>query len=240
MPYPGEDLIRVLIAESWPLLREGLCLILERAADLKVDGGAATAIQVLQKLHEQRWDVILLDLEPGEDRGYLDLMHEVRRFHPKLPILVVVPEPVSAHGPRALEVGAAGCLTRESTAEDVVEGIRKVASGRMYVGPSLAEVLAFRAAHPFDRQPHDHLSEREFEVFLGLAAGEPLTQIACKLRLSAKTVSTYRTRILEKMEFHSNAQITQYALEHELIPGADTHVRWDKDTAAQGPLPAQG
>jgi two-component system invasion response regulator UvrY len=210
--------IRVLVGESKAVFRAGLRLILAEIADIYVDAEAFDAIQLLQRVHNEAWDVVLLDLDMPARGGHFTLLRELKRIRRRVPVLALLPHPEDCYGMLALEAGASGCITSESAPDEIADGIRKLAGGLMHVTSPLAHALARRAGRPEGgRLRHERLSEREFEVFLSLASGETLTSIASGLMLSAKTVSTCRARVLAKMNVASNAQITQYALENKLI-----------------------
>jgi two-component system invasion response regulator UvrY len=212
------NVIRVLVGESKAVLRAGLRLILAQIADIYVDAEAFDAIQLLQRVHNEAWDVVLLDLDMPARGGHFTLLRELKRIRRRVPVLALLPHPEDCYGMLALEAGASGCITAESAPDEIADGIRKLAGGLMYVTSALAQALARRVGRPEGGgQRHETLSEREFEVFLSLASGVTLTDIASNLMLSTKTVSTYRARVLAKMNVVSNAQITQYALENELI-----------------------
>jgi DNA-binding NarL/FixJ family response regulator len=158
----------------------------------------------------------VLDLSlPG--RGGLDLLGEIKAVRADLPVLILTMHPEDQYALRALKAGAAGYITKESAPEVLVEAVRRAAAGGRYVSPSLAEKLAPHVADARPREPHEALSDREYQVFRRLAAGRTVSQIADELSLSVKTVSTYRARILEKMALETNAELMQYAFRHNLV-----------------------
>jgi DNA-binding NarL/FixJ family response regulator len=166
--------------------------------------------------HDQKWDVVVLDLTmPG--RGGFEVLQEFKRSFPGLPILVLSMHPEDQFAVRAFRAGADGYMAKESAPETLVAAIRKVVSGGKYVPPSIAEMLASDLGQGANRPPHDLLSHREFQVMRLLAAGRTVTEIADELSLSIKTISTYRCRVLEKMNLRTNADLTRYAIEHQLI-----------------------
>jgi DNA-binding NarL/FixJ family response regulator len=209
-------MIKILIADDHPVVRRGLKQILAEERDLKAAGEAANAIELLEKVRREHWDVVLLDITmPG--RGGLEVLKELRRDFPKLPVLVLSVHPEDQFGLRVLKSGAAGYLTKDSAPEELVKAVRKVCGGGKYVSPSLAEKLALHLEADSDKPPHEILSDREFQVMRLIAAGKSVSEIAKELSLSVKTISTYRTRILEKMNLKTNAELTRYAIERRLV-----------------------
>lgn len=207
---------RVLVADDHPLLRSGLRQVLSQEPDLEVIGEAEDSEQVLQKVSENNCDVVILDLTmPG--RGGLDVLRELRRQHPALPILVLSVHAEDQFAVRAIKAGASGYLSKENAAPEVVRAVRKVLTGKKYVSPTLAEMLANALDHDDQRPPHETLSDREFQVLCKIASGMTVSQIAAQVSLSVKTVSTYRARVLEKMNMHNNAELTRYAIQSGLV-----------------------
>lgn len=209
--------IRVLIVDDHPVIRRGLREILSEEEGLEVGGEGSTAAEALQLVQGQHWDVVLLDITmPG--RNGLEALRDIKAFRPELPVLMLSIHPEDQYAIRALKAGAAGYLTKESAPEELVRAIRKVVRGGRYITASLAERLAEEVGAPADRSrlPHELLSDREFQVLLELVRGKSVTAIAQELSLSVKTVSTYRTRILEKFGAHSTAELVRYAVEHKL------------------------
>jgi two-component system, NarL family, invasion response regulator UvrY len=207
-------MIRILIADDHPIVRRGLREILADEPDLAVPGEAKNGQEVLQLL-SQEWDVLVLDINmPG--RSGFELLHEVKARCPNLPVLIMSIHSEEQFGVRALKAGAAGYLTKESAPDELVKAIRKVHDGGKYVSPALGEQLAL--ALEFGAQmPHDALSNRENEILCLIASGKTVGEIAEHLILSVKTVSTYRSRILEKMKLHTNAELMLYAMQHGLV-----------------------
>jgi DNA-binding NarL/FixJ family response regulator len=209
-------MIRVLIADDHAVVRQGLKQILGDMPDMTVVGEATNGHEVLEKARAVEWDVMVLDIAmPG--RSGFDILLELRAEKPDQPILVLSMHAEDQYALRVLKAGAAGYLTKESVPEELIQAIRKVVSGGKYVSPRLAEKLAFAIGAPSDRAPHEALSDREFQVMRLIAFGKTVTQIAEELSLSVKTVSTYRTRILQKMNLKTNADLIHYALQHRLI-----------------------
>jgi two-component system, NarL family, invasion response regulator UvrY len=208
--------IRVLIADDHAVVRRGLRQILDEAEGVSVAGEAATAPEVLGMVGERKWDVVVLDLSLPGASG-LDLLAEMKRRRPDLPVLILTVHSEDQYAVRALRAGAAGYLTKESAPEQLVEALRKIVRGGKYVSVALAERLAFALGKDDDKPPHELLSDREYEVLRLLASGKTVSEVADELGLSVKTISTYRTRILEKMDMRTNAELTHYAIRNRLV-----------------------
>lgn len=209
-------MIRILIADDHAIVRRGLRQIVAEYADLHVAGEAQNAQEVLHLIGRQLFDVLMLDLHmPGRDG--LEVLHDIKQLCPKLPILVLSMYPEDQFGMRVLKAGAAGYLTKETAPEELVKAIRKVHGGEHYVSATLAEKMASALQDDSDKPAHETLTDREYEVLCRIASGKTVTQIAEELHLSVKTVSTYRARILEKMHFKTNAELTHYGIRNELV-----------------------
>jgi two-component system, NarL family, invasion response regulator UvrY len=208
--------IKVLVADDHAVVRRGLRQILTETSDILVGGEASTAGEVRQLVRDQRWDVIVLDVNMPGGSG-LDLLGELRRQVPGVRILVLTVYPEDQYAVRAIRAGAAGFLTKESAPERLIEAVRKIASGGRYVSAELAETLASLVAGEADGPPHSRLTDREFEVFKMLASGRTVSQAATDLGLSVKTVSTHRLRILKKMQMATNAELTHYAVKNGVV-----------------------
>ncbi|OGQ82035.1 MAG: DNA-binding response regulator [Deltaproteobacteria bacterium RIFCSPLOWO2_12_FULL_60_19] len=208
--------LRVLIADDHPVVRQGLKQILADEPDVLVAGEAANARDLLEMARRTTCDVILLDVTmPG--RGGLEALKDLRRDHPKLPVLILSIHPEDQLGVRAIQAGAAGYVTKDSAPEQLVNAIRKVCGGGKYITPALAERLAAHIAADSAMPLHEALSDREFEVLRSIGGGKTASQIARELSLSVKTISTYRGRLLQKLQLKTNAQLTRYALDHQLL-----------------------
>lgn len=204
--------IRVFIADDHPIVREGLRRILSDRSNIRVTGEAGTSEEIFERLDETEVDVLLLDISmPGP--GFLETMRRLREGSVK--ILVVSMYPEEQFGLRALKAGAAGYLTKDQSSDDLVEAIRRIHTGRRYLSESLADRLASELAHG-EGEPHEGLSEREFQVMQMLGRGMTIGEIGDRLSLSPKTVSTYRTRILRKLDLRTTADIVRYAVENDL------------------------
>ncbi|WP_374618248.1 response regulator [Pandoraea sp.] len=207
---------RVMIADDHAVVRNGLKHILERAGEFDVVGEAADGAQIPMMVKDCAPNVLLLDLSmPG--RSGLELIRRLREAYPALRILVLTIHSEEQYIVRAFQAGAAGYLTKESAAEELVTAVSHVATGGTYVGLSIAEKLASSFQGNSDEVPHRRLSNRELEVYRRLVRGEPLTNIALALCVSPKTVSTYKMRLMEKMQMPNEVQLVRYALRHHLF-----------------------
>ena len=208
--------MRVLIADDHAVVRRGLKQILSEERDVSVVGEAKNGHEALEMSRRLEWDVAVVDYAmPG--RGGVELLKEIKRHHPKRPVLVLSMYPEEWHAVQVLRAGGAGYLSKETATEELMTAIRKVFKGGRYVSPALAEKLASGLAPDRARAPHEGLSDREYRVLWLLASGKPISQIAQEMFLSPSTISTYRTRILRKLGLANNAQLVQYAVQHQLI-----------------------
>ena len=209
-------MIQILIVDDHAILRRGLKEILEREfRDVSI-GGAGTAEEALTQLDSEKWDLVILDITmPG--RSGVDVLRNLKALRPKLPVLVLSMHPEDQYGKRVLKAGASGYMIKESAPEELIKAVRKLLSGGRYVSPTLAETLAVDLGRDDGTPAHERLSDREFEVLRKMASGKTVGQIAQELHLSVPTVSTYRARILEKMEMANTAELIRYALIHHLV-----------------------
>ncbi|MGA2562812.1 MAG: response regulator transcription factor [Steroidobacteraceae bacterium] len=207
---------KVLIADDHPMTRAGLRHFLEDERSVTQIGEAGTGEETLDQLRSGSWDLVILDINMP-DRGGLDILRHVRASYPQVKVLVVSAFPERQYAINAIKAGAGGYLPKESASEELLRAVRVVALGRRYVTPNMAELMASELDSNNNEPLHRRLSEREFQIFCKLAAGHTVSAIANELCLSVKTVSTYRTRVLEKMSLLTNADITTYALRNELI-----------------------
>lgn len=202
---------RLVVADDHAVVRKGIVQILQDADDLSVQGEAATGAELIELLRDQSWDAAILDLSMPGMNG-LDLLKQIRALQPSLPVLILSVHPEDQYAVRALRAGAAGYLTKESAPNDLVNAVRKICAGGRYVSETLAEQLAFDLDEDTERPLHERLSDREFQVLRLLADGFTPTAISEKLSLSVKTVSTYRTRLLDKMGMKTTAELMKYAI----------------------------
>jgi DNA-binding NarL/FixJ family response regulator len=212
----GANPIRVLIVDDHAVVRQGVRLMLAGAADIRVAGEAADTREALELLRDKPFDVILLDLNLP-DRNGLELLRLIRAELPRQPVLMLSMYTEDAYAVRALQLGAAGYLTKNVEAQTLIDAIRKAHQGGKYVTPALAEKLAAALEVGAGLAPHERLSEREFEVLRHIVAGHSLVEAAAQMHLSPKTVTAYRARILEKTGFSNNAELMRYALERQLF-----------------------
>jgi two-component system invasion response regulator UvrY len=209
-------MIRVLIADDHAILRRGLQEILVRELADSVFGEAKDAREVLTRTQSDDWDLVILDITmPG--RSGLDVLRDLRALRPKLPVLILSMHSEAQYGKRILRAGASGFMNKESAPEELVKAVQKVLAGGRYVSPVLAERLALDLNDEAQRDLQETLSHREFEVLRMIALGKTIGQIAEELHLSVSTVSTYRARILEKMEMTTTAELMRYALRNHLV-----------------------
>lgn len=208
--------MRVLLTDDHTVVRRGLKQILAEEFKRAVFGEARNAEEALDLVGKEHWDVIVLDITmPG--RSGLEVMREIRRLRPSLPVLVLSVHPENQFAVRVLKLGAAGYMTKESAAEELVGAVKKVLAGGRYVSASLAETLATNLSSGPVKPPQELLSDREFQVLRLIASGKIVSEIARGLNLSVKTISTYRSRILEKMGLRNNAELMHYAMQHQLV-----------------------
>lgn len=209
-------MIKILIADDHPVVRKGLREIIEETSDMEVADEASNGQEVLAKVFKKDFDVVLLDISmPG--RSGLDILKELKSQLPKLAVLVLSIHPEEQYAVQVLKAGASGYLTKKSAPEELVTALRKVSAGGKYVSPSLAEKLASALKTGIEKPPHETLSAREYEVMRKIALGKTVTEIARELFLSPKTISTYRSRILEKMGIKNNAELIRYAIKNRLV-----------------------
>jgi two-component system invasion response regulator UvrY len=209
-------MLRILIADDHAIIRKGLKqILLEEYPNAFIDE-VPDAEGVLKKAITDEWDIIICDLSmPG--RSGLDVVHDIKQNFPRLPVLILSLHPEEQYAVRALKAGAAGYLSKEAATDELVKAVQRVLQGRKYISASIAEKLADELDQNSTRQPHEVLSDREFHVFKLIAEGKGVSEIAELLSLSVTTVSTYRARILIKMNVKANAELTRYAIENKLI-----------------------
>jgi DNA-binding NarL/FixJ family response regulator len=209
-------MIRILIADDHQIVRAGLKQFIAGEIDMQVVAEAATGAEALAAAARGGIDVVLLDISLPDQSG-VDVLKRLKRVHPDLPVLILSGYAEQQYALNLLRGGAAGYLNKEAADSELIGAIRTVAQGRRYVSPTLAQQLAADLTGAGGKPLHAQLSEREFQIFRRLAAGAAVSQIAEDLHLSVKTISTYRTRILEKMNMKANADLTYYAIKNGLI-----------------------
>jgi two-component system, NarL family, invasion response regulator UvrY len=208
--------MKVLVADDHAVVREGLKRILTQDQGIQVVAEAEDGSAALARARELDLDVVVLDMSmPG--RGGLETLQELKRLWPQLGVLVLSMHPEDQYAVRVLREGADGYLSKESAAEELISALRKIHGGGKYVSPTLAERLALTVERGFEGPPHERLSTREFQVMTLIAQGRTVTDIGEELHLSVKTISTYRSRILEKMGMKHNAELMHYAIEEGIV-----------------------
>ena len=214
----GAHAIRVLIADDHAIVREGLKQIIGDSGLITVAGEAENAQQAIQKVREGGFDVLLLDISMP-DRNGIDVLKQVKKELPSLPVLMLTMHREDQYAIRAMKAGASGYLTKQSAPAELVNALQLVASGRKYITPSLAEEMANLIGDDPAKPLHETLSDREYQTLIMIASGKTVTEIAVELSLSVKTISMYRARLLQKMRLRHNAELTHYAMRHKLVPG---------------------
>jgi two-component system invasion response regulator UvrY len=208
--------MKILLADDHAVVRRGVKQILADEFKRATFGEARNAQEALDLVWKENWDIVVLDVTmPG--RSGLEILREIKKSKPKLPVLVLSMHPENQFAVRVLKRGAAGYMTKESAPEELVGAVKKILAGGRYVSTSLAEKLAAYLAADTQKPPQELLSDREFQVLRLIASGKIVSEIAQELSLSVKTISTYRTRILEKMGLRNNAELMRYAMQHQLV-----------------------
>jgi two-component system invasion response regulator UvrY len=208
--------MRILIADDHAVVRQGLKQILAEEFKHAVFGEASNGQQAIDMAWKEPWDVLVLDITMPGQSG-LDVLKTIKKSRPKMPVLMLSMHPEDQFAVRMLKIGAAGYMTKESAPAALVGAVKKVMSGGRYVSPALAEKMASYLAIDVQTLPHERLSDREFGVLRLIASGKTVTAIAKELSLSVKTISTYRTRILEKTGMVNSAELTHYAIQNQLV-----------------------
>ncbi|MBL0182168.1 MAG: response regulator transcription factor [Chitinophagaceae bacterium] len=209
-------MLRILIADDHTIVRKGLKQILLEEFSNAVIDEVPDAEELIKKVMAQKWDVVVSDLSmPG--RSGLDALQQIKSSYPDLPVLILSIHPEEQYALRALKSGAAGYLSKDTAPDELVKAVKKVLLGKKYISQAIAEKLADSFSSASTRQPHETLSDREFDVMKLLANGKSVSDIADMLSLSVTTVSTYRARVMTKMNLKSNSDLTKYAIENKLI-----------------------
>ncbi len=209
-------MIKILVVDDHAIVRDGLKRILMDTPDMVVADEASNGEEVINKVWNNHYDLVLLDISlPGRDG--LDVLKQLKCTNPQIPILILSMYPEEHYAVRSLRAGASGYLTKQSSSDELIGAIRKVAQGRRYITPSLAEKLAFELGADVRKLPHEKLSDREYQVMCMFGSGKTVKEIAEILSLSIRTISTHRAHILEKMEMKNNAQLTYYAIKNALV-----------------------
>jgi len=209
-------MLKILIADDHTVVRKGLRqILLEEFLSAEIEE-AVDAEDLMKKVMKKEWDIVISDISmPG--RSGLEVLQQIKQHYPRLPVLILSIHPEDQYAVRVLKAGASGYLNKDSAPDELVKAVRQVLLGKKYITPSIAERLASLLDQDPDKQPHESLSDREFEVLRLLASGSAVSEIADKLSLSVTTVSTYRARILAKMNLRNNADLTLYAIKNQLL-----------------------
>ena len=209
-------MLNLLIADDHSIVRRGLRQILEETPDLQVGGEAANGREVMEKVRARSWDALVLDLAMPGASG-LDVLKQVKEHSPSLPVLILSMHEQDQYAGRALKAGASGYLPKESAPEELVNAIRRICAGGKYLTVEQVLKLGCLSRNADGQLPHESLSDREFQVLRLIASGKAVSQIGVELKLSVKTVSTYRMRLLEKMRLKNNAELTHYGVKNGLV-----------------------
>lgn len=209
-------MIRILIADDHTVVRLGLMQIMEKNSDMKIVAEHTNGADALNWIRSHDCDVALIDIAMPGING-IDLLKQLREEKPKLPVLILSIYPEDQYAVRLIKAGAAGYLNKECAPAEVVEAVRNVVSGKMHISPAVVKMLANEVSRPDGKLSHETLSNREYQIFLLFASAKTISEIADTLSLSVKTVSTYRSRILEKMHLRNNVELMQYAVNKHLL-----------------------
>jgi len=209
-------MLRILLADDHAVVRHGVKQILADAYAGATFGEAQNAHELLEMVGGKSWDIVVLDLNMPGGNG-LEALKQIKLDHPQLPVLILSMYPEDQYAVRTIRAGAAGYLNKESAPEELVQAIHKILHGGEYISADVADELVQYARHEDGQPLHKHLSDREFQVLCLIASGKEVKEISSELGLSAKTISTYRARLLEKMNMKTNAELTHYAIQNELV-----------------------
>jgi two-component system invasion response regulator UvrY len=209
-------MIRILTVDDHAIVRNGVKNLFAGRSETATFGEASNAQEAIKLVRDQDWDVVVMDITLG-DRSGIEVMKELKAIRPNLPVLILSMHSEAQFARRAFKAGAAGYITKDSLPDELATAINKVAQGGKYVSSTLAEMLVMGIDRGIDREPHEGLSDREFEIMCLIASGKTVTEIAELLSRSVKTISTYRARILEKMGMRTNAEITHYVIQNKLV-----------------------
>ena len=209
-------MIRIMIADDHAIVRQGLAKILQISGEMEIVASFTNGADALNWLCDNDCDVALVDISMPGMNG-IDMLKQARKEKPKLPVLILSAYPEDQYTVRLIKAGAAGYLNKECAPEEVVAAVQSVLNGHRYITPAVSEMLASELSLPNGKLPHEILSNREYQIFMLLASAQTVAEIADTLKLSSKTVSTYRSRILEKMHLLNNAQLMRYAIDNHLL-----------------------
>ena len=206
----------ILLVDDHGIVRQGLKNLIELEADLKVTGEAASGLEALNLVRNNEYDIMVLDISMPGKNG-VDTLHDLKHISPNLPVLILSGYAEEQYALNLVRSGCKGYLSKDADPDEIIKAIRNIANGKRYVSSQLAELMSEQLSHPSEKQLHEMLSNREFQVFYKLASGSTPTEIGLELNISTKTVSTYRMRILEKMSLKTNADLTYYAIKNALL-----------------------
>lgn len=209
-------MIDILVVDDHALIRKGLIMLLEENPEFHIKGEAETGMQAINMVREQKFDLVLLDISLTDKHG-IDVLKQLKSEQPDIKIIVLSMYPEDQYGLRALKAGAMGYINKQSAPEKLVGAIHQVVSGKKYISPALADQLLSNLMGESHEQPHQSLSNREYQTLCLMASGKSLTEISEIMVVSPKTVSVYRARMLEKMGFNNNAEAVHYAIVHDLV-----------------------
>jgi len=209
-------MIRILVADDHAVVRRGVIQILSTDPDLEVVGEASTGAETMQSVHRNNYDLVLLDIGLP-DIGGIEVLKQIHSIQPDLPVLILSIYPEQQYALRSLRAGASGYLTKESAPGELLTAVRTVLQGKKYLNPALIHKNRDEPHTDEEKEPHEALSDRELQVMNMIARGKRLGEIAHELSISVKTVSTYRSRVLEKLGIQTNGEMIRYALEHHLV-----------------------
>lgn len=209
-------MLRILLADDHAVVRQGIKQIISVSYPQTTFGEAGSLQELHELVHKEQWEIVILDLAFPDGNG-LETLKQIKLEYPSLPVLVLSMYPEEQYAIRTIRAGASGYLGKESAPEELVQALQKVFSGGEYISPLVAEQLVLYARHDDDQPPHKLLSDREYQVLCLIASGKELRQISEELSLSAKTVSTYRSRLLVKMNMKTNAELIHYAIQNGLV-----------------------
>lgn len=208
--------MKIIIADDHELIREGLKKVLLKNSDIEVVGEACNSAELLDMLSETEIDIVVLDITmPG--KSGLETLRDIKNYYPKVKTLILSMHPEERFAIRALKSGASGYLSKQSAAKELVNALVKIMSGGKYISNVVAEQLAMEIEIPSDKPLHEKLSNREFEILIKISQGKPVSEIADELSLSVNTVTSYRSRLMQKMNMKTNAEIIRYSLKNQLV-----------------------
>ena len=207
---------KILLVDDHSIVRAGLRSLIDLESDMRVEGEAASGFEALQKVRNEAYDIVVLDISMPDKNG-VDTLHDLKHVAPDLPVLILSGYAEQQYALNLIRSGCKGYLSKDASPEEIIKAIRTICNGRLYISAALAEMMATELTQPSDKKLHETLSDREFQVFFKLASGKSVTAIGEELFISVKTVSTYRARILEKMNLKTNADLTYYAIKNELV-----------------------